>query len=99
MAKLVPPAATAAGLPESSVEALLAALPVGSAALEKIPGISADIIAAASEAFKQSYVVGLRTTCLSSLSFGVIGIIGKFQDKLVVICTLTMRSLHFLPGH
>lgn len=74
-ASLVPRAATAAGLPESSVESLLAALPLGSAALSEVQGISGEIIAVASEAWKQSYVVGLRTTCLSSLSFGVIGII------------------------
>lgn len=77
MVRIVPPAAISAGLPESSVEALLAALPVGSAALEKVPGITTEVLGAASEAFKQSYVVGLRTTCLSSLSFGVLGIIGE----------------------
>ena len=82
-ARIIPAAATAAGLPESSVGALLAALPLGSAALKEVPGITADVIAAASEAFKQSYVVGLRTTCLSSLSFGVIGIIGTSFKKLV----------------
>ncbi|KAF9891663.1 hypothetical protein FE257_003675 [Aspergillus nanangensis] len=73
--ELVPPAAIAAGLPKSSVEALMAALPVGASALAKVPGITNDVILAASGAFQQSYVVGLRTTCLSSLSFGVVGII------------------------
>ncbi|KAM5366556.1 hypothetical protein ACJZ2D_010453 [Fusarium nematophilum] len=93
MLKLVPPAAISAGLPESSVEQLLAALPLGSAALEQVPGITAEIIAAAAKAFQQSYVVGLRTTCLSSLSFGVIGIIAciccqdiehKMNDKIEI---------------
>ncbi|KFH45113.1 putative transporter-like protein [Hapsidospora chrysogenum ATCC 11550] len=92
-ARLIPAAATAAGLPESSVEALIGALPLGSAALKEVPGITSEIIAAASAAFKQSYVVGLRTTCLSSLSFGVIGIIAcifcqdiehKMNDKIEV---------------
>lgn len=77
-ARIVPAAAIAAGLPESSAEALLAALPLGSAALAEVPGITTDIIMAASEAFKQSFVVGLRTTCLSSLSFGIVGIIGMY---------------------
>lgn len=76
-ARLVPPAAIAAGLPKSSVEALMAALPVGASALEKVPGITTEIVVAAAAAFQQSYVVGLRTTCLSSLSFGVVGIIGE----------------------
>ncbi|KAF4460823.1 MFS general substrate transporter [Fusarium albosuccineum] len=93
MLKLVPPAATGAGLPESSLEQLLAALPLGSAALEQVPGITADIMAAAGKAFQQSYVVGLRTTCLSSLSFGIIGILAciccqdighKMNDKIEI---------------
>ncbi|KAK7427168.1 hypothetical protein QQZ08_006281 [Neonectria magnoliae] len=75
MLELVPAAVIEAGLPEGSVEQLLAALPLGSAALQQIPGITADMMAAAAAAFQQSYVVGLRTTCLSSLSFGVVGII------------------------
>ncbi|KAL4896041.1 MFS general substrate transporter [Aspergillus ambiguus] len=91
--RLVPPAAVAAGLPKSSVEALMAALPVGASALEKVPRITNDIIVAASAAFQQSYVIGLRTTCLSSLSFGVVGIIAclfcqdigrKMNDKIEV---------------
>ncbi|CAK7210970.1 hypothetical protein SBRCBS47491_000959 [Sporothrix bragantina] len=75
MLKLVPAAATAAGLPSSSVSALLAALPLGAKALEAVPGISDSIIAAASKAYQQAYVVGLRTTALSSLSFGIVAII------------------------
>lgn len=74
---LVPPAAIGAGLPSSSIGALMAALPLGSAALAEVPGITTEIIVAAADAFKQSYVVGLRTTCLASLSFGVVGIIGE----------------------
>ncbi|KPM43644.1 hypothetical protein AK830_g2903 [Neonectria ditissima] len=93
MLKLVPAAVTKAGLPEGSVEQLLAALPLGSAALQKVPGITTDIMAAASAAFQQSYVVGLRTTCLSSLSFGVFGILAclccqdiehKMNDKIEI---------------
>jgi hypothetical protein len=101
MIKLVPPAAISAGLPKSSVEQLLAALPLGSAALSKVPGITTDIIVAAAAAFQQSYVVGLRTTCLSSLSFGVIGIIGRCPGvSLKNIATLlTGYSLPLLPGH
>ncbi|KAL2756548.1 hypothetical protein ACRALDRAFT_1031152 [Sodiomyces alcalophilus JCM 7366] len=92
-ARIIPTAAIAAGLPESSVEALMGALPLGSAALSEVPGITADIMAAAGAAFKQSYVVGLRTTALSSLSFGVICIIAciccqdighRMNDKIEV---------------
>ncbi|KAF4983581.1 hypothetical protein FZEAL_1031 [Fusarium zealandicum] len=93
MGKLVHSAAISAGLPSSSVEQLLAALPLGSAALQEVPGITSEIIAAAGKAFQQSYVAGIRTTCLSSLSFGVIGIIAclccqdighKMNDKIEI---------------
>jgi hypothetical protein len=74
-AKLIPAAAIAAGLPESSVAALFGALPLGSAALAKVPGITTGIMVAAGGAVQQSYVVALRTTALSSLSFGIVAII------------------------
>jgi hypothetical protein len=74
-AQLIPAAATAAGLSPSAVPALLAAMPLGADALAKVPGITSEIIAAASAAFKQTYVVGLRTTALTSLAFGIVGII------------------------
>ncbi|KAJ4290204.1 hypothetical protein N0V90_010419 [Kalmusia sp. IMI 367209] len=77
-ASFIPAAATAAGLPISSVADLLAALPLGADALAQVPGITSEIIAAASAALTQSYVVGLRTTALSSLSFGVCAIIACF---------------------
>ncbi|KAF2492231.1 MFS general substrate transporter [Lophium mytilinum] len=92
-AKLVPAAAIAAGLPAASASALLAAIPLGSAAIAKVPGITTEIAVAAGAAFQQSYVVGLRTTALSSLSFGIIGIIAciccndighKMTDKIEI---------------
>lgn len=92
LVQLVPPAATAAGLPESSVLSLLAALPLGSAALAEVPGISNEIIAAASAASKQNYVVGLRTTCLSFLSFGVLGIIGELIGEYQPSITVRLRA-------
>ncbi|KAF2646137.1 MFS general substrate transporter [Massarina eburnea CBS 473.64] len=74
-ARLVPAAAVSAGLPPSSASELLAALPLGAEALARVPGITSSIIAAAGAAFRKSYVVGLRTTALSSLSFGVLAIV------------------------
>jgi predicted secreted protein len=74
-ATLVTAAATAAGLPSGSLAALFAALPLGSAALAEVPGITTEIMAAAGAAYQQAYVHALRTTALSSLSFGVIAII------------------------
>lgn len=60
MKNLVPPAAIAAGLPSGSVDALLTALPLGAAALSKVPGITTKVLDAALGAFQESYVVGLR---------------------------------------
>lgn len=74
-AKLVPAATAAAGLPTTSLPALLAALPLGSTALANVPGITTTIIVAAGEAVQESYVHGLRTTALASLSFGIVAII------------------------
>ncbi|OAL05350.1 MFS general substrate transporter [Phaeosphaeriaceae sp. SRC1lsM3a] len=74
-AELVPRAVTAAGLSADAVPAFLAALPLGATALAKVPGITNEIIAAGGAAFQQAYVVGLRTTALSSLSFGIVAII------------------------
>ncbi|KAF2651423.1 MFS general substrate transporter [Lophiostoma macrostomum CBS 122681] len=77
-ARLVPAAAIAAGLPPASATALLTALPLGASAIAEVPGITNEIAAAAGAAFQQSYVVGLRTTALSSLSFGVVAIVACF---------------------
>ena len=84
----------------------MAALPLGAVALSKVPGVSTEILVAAGAAFQQSYVVGLRTTALSSLSFGIIAIIGKLAltrkferneacEEIADVC----RSMHFLPGY
>jgi hypothetical protein len=74
-ARLVPAAVTAAGLPASSVPTFLAALPLGATALAKVPGITTEAILAGGAAFQQAYMIGLRTTALSSLSFGILAII------------------------
>ncbi|KAK3704521.1 hypothetical protein LTR37_013804 [Vermiconidia calcicola] len=75
--RLVIPAAQQAGASAEQAASILAALPLGQSALAAIPGATTDMIAAAGGAFQQSYVTGLRTTALSSLSFGILGIIGK----------------------
>ncbi|KAH4064038.1 hypothetical protein HBI52_036910 [Parastagonospora nodorum] len=74
-AELVPRAVLAAGLSADAVPAFLTALPLGATALAQVSGVTNEIIAAGGAAFRQAYVVGLRTTALSSLSFGVLAII------------------------
>jgi hypothetical protein len=92
-AKLVPVAAEAAGLPASSIAALMTALPLGSAAISKVPGITTEIALMVRKAFVESYVIGLRITALSSLAFGIPGIIAcvccidighKMNDKIEI---------------
>ncbi|CAK7231680.1 hypothetical protein SBRCBS47491_008013 [Sporothrix bragantina] len=70
---LIPAAAIAAGANDSMATQLITAIGAGTAA--EIPGITPDILAAAGGAFQQTYVVGLRTVCLVSIAFGVIGTI------------------------
>lgn len=50
---------------------MLAAFSLGTAALEAVPGVTPEILAAAGDAFKWSYAHGLKVTTLASLSFGV----------------------------
>lgn len=74
-AATVPAAAIAAGLSSESASKLLATFPLGAAALEAIPGVDAEILAAASVAYQWSYAHALKITALSSLSFGGLGLI------------------------
>jgi hypothetical protein len=71
----VPQAAIAAGLPASSAQKLLAAFRLGASALQAVPGVDEQILAAASTAYQWSYAHGLKMIALSSLSFGGLGLI------------------------
>ncbi|KAL1892009.1 hypothetical protein Sste5346_007353 [Sporothrix stenoceras] len=70
---LIPNAAMAAGADSTMATELITAIGAGTAA--EIPGITTAILEAAGAAFQQTYVVGLRTVCLVSIAFGVIGTI------------------------
>ncbi|KAF2837878.1 fungal trichothecene efflux pump [Patellaria atrata CBS 101060] len=92
-ARLLPRAVLPLGFPSASIPDLAAALPLGSAALAQVEGLTPEIVGAAAAAFRQSYVEGLRTTALSSLSFGIVGIIAcvccvdigrKMDDRIEV---------------
>ena len=73
--RLVIPAVVGAGGDQATGTAILQALPLGAEALARVPGATTAMITAAGGAFQQAYVIGLRTTALSSLSFGICGII------------------------
>ena len=53
-------AAEAAGASPKTAEAVLAALPLGAAALEKVQGLTTAIATAAGGAFVESYVQGVK---------------------------------------
>ncbi|KAF2637534.1 MFS general substrate transporter [Massarina eburnea CBS 473.64] len=91
--QLVTDAVTAMGGTEATAAALLAAIPLGAEAIAKVDGTTEAMVAATGTAFVQSYVVALRTVCLASIAFGVIGMMcccfsndvgPKMNDKIEV---------------
>lgn len=70
MPQYVVPAATGAGLPESSLTELFAGITAGS--FETVPGITPAIQAAVGSAVQQAYAMSFRTVFLCTLPFGAI---------------------------
>lgn len=68
--KYVVPAAVGAGLPESSVPALLGGVSTG--VFDAVPGISPAILAAIGHPIKHAYAMSFRTVFLCTLPFGAI---------------------------
>ncbi|KAK5128945.1 hypothetical protein LTR85_000278 [Meristemomyces frigidus] len=69
------PAAEAAGASPTVAQAVLAALPLGAATLEKVQGLTQAIAEAAGGAFIESYVQGVKTVALASIGFGALAIV------------------------
>jgi hypothetical protein len=61
----VPAAAVAAGMSPENAQSLLAAFPLGAAAIAKVPGASPEAVGAASLAFQWSYAHGLKVVALT----------------------------------
>lgn len=74
--KYVVPAATGAGLPESSVESLFAAITAGD--FSKVPGISPGIIAAVGSALKTAYTSSFKVVFYTTIPFSVILLLSAF---------------------
>ncbi|KAK5115251.1 hypothetical protein LTR62_001451 [Meristemomyces frigidus] len=68
--KFVGPAAVQAGLPSSSLPALLVGLGTGS--FDAVPGVNAAILAAIGSPVKQAYANSFRMVFLATIPFGVI---------------------------
>jgi argininosuccinate lyase len=61
-----------------NAQKLLAAFPLGAQAIAAVPGTTNEALAAAALAFKWSYAHALKVVALSSLAFGVTGLICAF---------------------
>lgn len=69
-------------LPEKSIGPLIGALSSGDMTLvEKVPGVSSEIIAAAGLAIKQAYVVGFRNVFICGAAFMAVGILCKSKSR------------------
>jgi hypothetical protein len=77
----VGPAATSAGLPESSIADLLSALSASSgtssSGLDAVPGITENIIAAATAAMKVAYSRSFRVVFFCTIPFSVVLIVSS----------------------
>lgn len=76
--KTLPQAAIAAGMTPEDALKLLAAFPLGTKAIAAVPGTTEEALQAATLAFQWSYAYGLKIVALSSLSFGLFGLICCF---------------------
>ncbi|PGH14369.1 hypothetical protein AJ80_05959 [Polytolypa hystricis UAMH7299] len=74
-AETMPHAAIAAGLDPKYADGIVAAFTAGADALADIPGLTPDVMAALTNAFKWSYAHGLKMCALVSLAFAGIGLI------------------------
>ncbi|KFH43588.1 putative MFS-type transporter-like protein [Hapsidospora chrysogenum ATCC 11550] len=93
-AKTVPAAAQALGLGEAESAQLLQAIATGASdVIAEIPGITDEIVGAASLAYKWAVAHGLKITALASLAFAGVGLIcclllenidAKMNDKTEV---------------
>lgn len=71
------------GLPKSSVETLIAALRSGNpSALEHVPGITSEIIQAATIAFRKTYNIAFRNGYAAAAAFAAVGMIRMFIRAL-----------------
>ena len=74
--KNVSPAALSAGLPSRDLPDLFAAISAGTAtAMEQVPGITPNVIAAVEAALKVAYAQAFKTVYLTSIAFGGLAII------------------------
>lgn len=80
--QVVTPAAISAGLPESSLPSLFAAI-TAAVGLEGVPGITAEIEEVVGHAVKHAYSLSFRTVFLCTLPFGAIILVAAVMSPNV----------------
>ncbi|KAH3918753.1 hypothetical protein HBH56_024320 [Parastagonospora nodorum] len=89
IASQVPPALLAAGLPSTSIPSFISAFALGPTAFAAIPGVTPEIIAAGSSAYKQANADAYRTVFLSNIAF----------SGVAIVCSLLLPDVdHLLTG-
>jgi hypothetical protein len=101
LGRQIPAAVLAAGLPTDSVSAYMTAIAAGGskALLSEVQGLTPEVLAAGTEAYRWAYTDAYKTIFLVSLAFGGLAIIASFfipdVDHLMdgkVAATLTGRE-------
>lgn len=91
MESILVPRALAAGLPESSLAALLTAASAGTtAALEAVPGMNSSLVTVAVDGIADSYAASYAYVYYFALALGCVSIIAS-------LCCMDFD--HFLTGH
>jgi hypothetical protein len=86
IAAQVPPALLAAGLPATSIPSFIAAFALGPTAFAAVPGVTPDIIAAGSSAYKHANADAYRTVFLSNIAF----------SGVAIVCSLLLPNVDHL---
>ncbi|EON69199.1 hypothetical protein W97_08558 [Coniosporium apollinis CBS 100218] len=95
--KDIVPAVEQAGLPASSLPELFAAMTNGTtAALQSVPGMNNNILAAFGEATKHAHSSSFKVVYLSSLAFGGVAIIASLfvQDVSKFMTDFVNKTIH-----
>ncbi|KAF2267864.1 trichothecene efflux pump [Lojkania enalia] len=99
--KYVVPAATSAGLPESSLPALFAGIAAGN--MTSVPGITPEIMAAAGAATSKAYLESFKIVFYATIPFGVLLIVfailsPNFEKYLSMNVAKRLQNMGKLDG-
>jgi hypothetical protein len=85
----MPPALLAAGLPASSIASFIAAFSVGPTAFDAVPGITPEILAIGTNAYRHANADAYRTVFFANMAF----------SGVAIVCSLLLPNVdHLLTG-